>query len=131
MKNDTKQVIVIRKDLKMRKGKMIAQGAHASMKVFFDCGRIHGYSDDRLEIPINEDMRDWINGMFTKIVCSVDSLEELIELFDLARTLNIPCSLIQDAGLTEFGGVPTYTAIAVGPAKNEDVDKVTKGLPLL
>jgi len=33
---EVKQVIVLRKDLQMRKGKMIAQGAHASMKVFFD-----------------------------------------------------------------------------------------------
>lgn len=33
---DIKQVIVVRTDLNMRKGKMCSQVAHASMKVFFD-----------------------------------------------------------------------------------------------
>ena len=31
-----KQVIVVRKDLNMRKGKMCAQVAHASLKIFLD-----------------------------------------------------------------------------------------------
>lgn len=133
MKNDTKQVIVIRKDLKMRKGKIVAQGGHSILKVFTDRGSIITNDAGKrvLCIPLTDDMEEWMTGIHTKIVCSVDSLEELIELFDLARKLDIPCSLIQDAGLTEFKGVPTYTAIAIGPAKNEDVDKVTKGLPLL
>ena len=133
MKNDTKQVIVIRKDLKMRKGKMVSQGSHASGKVFFDRGSIITNDAGKrvLCIPLTDGMEEWVENIFTKIVVSVNSLEELIELFDLARKLDIPCSLIQDVGLTEFNGVPTYTAIAVGPAKNEDVDKVTKGLPLL
>jgi PTH2 family peptidyl-tRNA hydrolase len=39
---DAKQVIVMRKDLHMRKGKMIAQGAHASMKVLLDRGHLAG-----------------------------------------------------------------------------------------
>lgn len=34
--SDVKQVLVIRKDLNMRKGKMVAQGAHSAMKVVFD-----------------------------------------------------------------------------------------------
>ena len=133
MKNNTKQVIVIRKDLKMRKGKIASQSSHASMKVFFDRGSIitNDAGNKVLTIPLTDDMEEWVENIFTKIVCSVDSLEELIELFDLARKLDIPCSLIQDVGLTEFNGVPTYTAIAVGPAASEDVDKVTKGLPLL
>ena len=133
MINDTKQVIVIRKDLKMRKGKMVSQGAHASEKVFFDRGYIQRDEIGLpvLVVPLTTDMAEWVENIFTKIVCSVNSLEELIALFDMAHTLGIPCSLIQDAGLTEFGGVPTYTAIAIGPAKNEEVDKVTKGLPLL
>ena len=133
MINNTKQVIVIRKDLKMRKGKIVSQGCHASMKVLFDRGSIITNDEGTrvLCIPLTDSMEEWVENIFTKIVVSVDSLEELIELFDLARKLDIPCSLIQDAGLTEFGGVPTYTAIAVGPAASEDVDKVTKGLPLL
>ena len=34
-----KQVIVMRRDLNMRKGKMVAQGAHASMAVLLNAGR--------------------------------------------------------------------------------------------
>ena len=41
----TKQVIVIRKDLNMRKGKMIAQGAHASMKVILDEFHFETFND--------------------------------------------------------------------------------------
>lgn len=134
MINNTKQVIVLRKDLKMRKGKMVAQGAHASMKVFFDRGWFmaqDAQARDPYVINLTDEMEEWVNNIFTKICVSVNSEAELLALYELAKSLDLPCSLIQDAGLTEFDGVPTYTAVAVGPAKNEDVDKVTKGLPLL
>lgn len=133
MINNTKQVIVIRKDLKMRRGKSISQGCHASMKVFFDRGYIqtpeHGLPI--LVIPLTTEMQEWVENIFTKICVSVNSEEELLALFDMAIGLGLPCSLIQDEGLTEFNGVKTYTAVAIGPASNEDVDKVTNGLPLL
>ncbi len=128
MVNNTKQVIVIRKDLKMRKGKMVAQGCHASMKVFFDLGSV---TRGVLHINLNEAMEEWVNGIFTKICVSVNSEAELLEIYDEAKIEGLPCSLIQDVGITEFGGIPTFTAVAVGPAKNEDVDKITKGLSLL
>jgi PTH2 family peptidyl-tRNA hydrolase len=134
MINNTKQVIVLRKDLKMRKGKMVAQGAHASMKVFFDRGYFaaqDSQAHDPYIIDMTVEMEEWVNNIFTKICVSVNSEAELLAIHELAKSLDLPCSLIQDAGLTEFGGVPTYTAVAVGPAKNEDVDKVTGGLPLL
>lgn len=128
MKNDTKQVIILRKDLKMRKGKMIAQGAHASMKVFFDIGMV---TRGVLNIELDEAMQEWVNGLFTKICVGANSEEELLELYATAQSIGLPCSLIQDAGLTEFDGVPTYTAVAIGPARNEEVDEVTKHLSLL
>ena len=128
----TKQVIVLRKDLNMRKGKMVAQGAHASMKVFFD---IMGAHDDGSfvinEECISEAMRDWIENKFTKVCVSVDSEKELLDVYNKAEKAGIPCSLIQDAGLTEFGGVPTYTAVAIGPDYEEKIDPITKDLKLL
>ena len=126
-----KQVIVIRKDLNMRKGKMVAQGAHASMAVFLERGDIKGYGDDRYEIFINEDMKEWITGRFTKICVGVNSVEELLLSYHEADEAGIPCSLIQDAGLTEFDGVPTHTAVAIGPAKASEIDKITGDLKLL
>ena len=139
MRNDTKQVLVWRKDLrnkdnhKVRTGKVAAQLAHASMKAILDNGYIQR-DDIGLPcyiIPMTAEMDAWLAGIFTKICVSVDSEEELLSIYEQALEAGLVCSLIQDAGLTEFGGVPTYTAVAVGPAKNEDVDKITSGLKLL
>jgi peptidyl-tRNA hydrolase, PTH2 family len=129
-----KQVIVMRKDLNMRKGKMVAQGAHASL------GDILGMmsfteSDNKiimtLEVEKDSPLDQWVKGGFTKICVSVSSESELFDIYDKAKELNIPCALIRDAGLTEFNGVPTYTCCAVGPDDEETVDKVTGELPLL
>jgi len=128
----SKQVIILRKDLNMRKGKCVAQGAHASLKVFFDLMSPH--DDGSMVIDndyISDAMREWMEGSFTKICVSVNSEAELLEVYNKAKTANIPCSLIQDAGLTEFGGVPTYTAVAVGPDYEDKVNEITGKLPLL
>jgi len=127
----TKQVIVIRKDLKMRRGKQIAQGAHASMAAILEQGYKVTEYDEELRIPLDSAMRDWLGGIFTKICVSVNSEEVLLAIYEQAKDAKICRSLIQDAGLTEFGGVPTLTAVAVGPAEAEDVDKITGDLKLL
>ncbi len=136
-----KQVIVMRKDLGMRKGKMIAQGAHASMKVFFD--RIVGTEKGRqhedefpdhywnYEMAISAEMAQWISGLFTKICVYVESEDDLSAVYSAARAGGIPCALIEDAGLTEFKGVPTKTCCAIGPANPDAIDAITGKLPLL
>jgi len=113
-----KQVIVIRKDLKCRRGKEIAQGAHASMKAVME-NRFH------------PDVMRWSKGRFTKIAVSVNSEEELMEIYNTAKEAKLVCSLILDAGFTEFDGVPTYTAVGVGPSTNGKVDAITGHLKLL
>jgi PTH2 family peptidyl-tRNA hydrolase len=134
---NTKQVIVMRKDLNMRKGKMIAQGAHASMKVFFDKlynpdqESIGGFDAGLRTMKLTEEERMWVNVKFTKVCVSVNSEQELLDIFNKAKEAGLNCSLIQDAGLTEFGGVPTYTCCAIGPNFNEKIDAITKDLPLL
>lgn len=138
-----KQVIVIRTRypdgkggfFKPRTGKLIAQGAHASMKVFFD--RMEDAGDDRLELGPQEgwDWRDavkpWIEGTFTKICVGIESEEAFLALVAAATTANLPCAAIQDIGHTEFHGVPTWTALAIGPAEAADIDKITGHLKLL
>lgn len=130
---EPKQVIVIRKDLNMRRGKQIAQGCHASMKVFFDLGEWHDTEDrDYYQIyGMTKEMKDWIDGRFTKIVVSCENESELDELYNKAKENKLPCSLIIDAGLTEFKGIPTKTCIAIGPANPEKIDNITKHLKLL
>lgn len=136
---DIKQVIVMRKDLNMRKGKMVVQGSHASMKVFFDMIVSHrktcndSFTFETLLPPgeIGKDMLSWVGGIFKKVCCGVNSEEELLAIYNQAKEKGLPCALIQDAGLTEFGGVPTYTCCAIGPAKSELIDVITGNLTLL
>lgn len=130
-KKDTKQVIIVRKDLKMRKGKMVAQGAHASLKAILDRSSIKNPESNALVIEMTPEMKDWIGGIFTKICVSVNSEQELLDVYQKAQNAGLICSLIQDAGLTEFGGVPTYTAVAIGPANSKDINKITGLLKLL
>jgi peptidyl-tRNA hydrolase, PTH2 family len=123
-----KQVIVIRKDLNMRKGKIVAQGAHASWAAVLSRAAEIGGS---LCIPLDADIGPWLQGLFTKVCSSVSSEAELQALYDKARAAGIPCAIIKDAGFTEFHGVPTLTAAAIGPAPVEQVDAITRHLPLL
>ncbi len=123
-----KQVIVMRKDLGMRKGKMIAQGAHASLRVLLERGAAEG---DRYVIEMTDAMAAWMTGRFTKVCVSVDSEAALDDVLARARAAGVPCALIVDAGQTEFHGVPTKTCCAVGPAWTDDVDAITGALPLL
>jgi len=129
----SKQVIVMRKDLNMRKGKMVSQGSHASLKVFFDKMKSEWIHEDikRYHFLANMDMVEWIDGEFTKITVYVKSEEELLEIHNKAKQSGIPCSLIKDKGHTEFNGVETYTCCAIGPDSIEKVDIITSHLPLL
>jgi PTH2 family peptidyl-tRNA hydrolase len=138
-----KQVIVIRKDLNMRKGKMVAQGAHASMSVIADLLESRSIPNDPDSDYPDEDglflsqdtrgynlIREWLDGEFTKICVSVNSEQELINVYEAAKTAGLLCSLIKDAGHTEFKE-PTLTCCAIGPAYSEEIDKITGGLSLL
>lgn len=113
-----KQVIVLRKDLNMRKGKMIAQGAHASVKAVI--GR---QNDDRVKA--------WLDSGMTKIAVSCNSEDELLEIYQKASSKKMITSLIRDAGRTEFDGVPTLTAIAIGPGNENEINSITGELKLL
>ena len=124
-----KQVIVMRKDLGMRKGKMIAQGAHAAMAVLLEHARA---SETELVIPLDAPAHQWlVSGRFTKVCVSVDTEAALDDVVARAKAAGVPCVLITDAGKTEFHGVATKTCCAVGPAWTEDVDAITGSLPLL
>ncbi len=123
-----KQALILRKDLNMRKGKMISQGAHASAAAILNLGK---EVEEGLLIPRDERMWTWLTSNFKKIVLYVNSEQELLELYEKAQKAGLICCLIQDNGLTEFKGVPTYTAISIGPDKVENIDPLTKHLPLL
>lgn len=126
-----KQVIVMRKDLNMRKGKMIAQGAHASLKVFLDRATA---TDDHASFAfsLTPAIHEWIvTGRFAKVCVGVTSEAELDDVVARARAAGLPVALIVDSGRTEFHGVPTKTCCAVGPAWADEVDAITGSLTLL
>ncbi len=111
-----KQVIVVRDDLKLSRGKLAVQVAHAA---------IIGYlkSDSSLR-------RRWLDEGQKKVVLMVKSLEELLAIKYKAESLKLVTGVVQDAGLTE---IPpgTITAVVIGPDEEKKIDKVTGSLPLL
>ena len=131
----TKQVIVIRNDLNMRKGKMVAQGSHASLsflsrKLELNC--VDKQCDIyRYDSSLSEAEHHWLNNSFVKICCVVESEEELIALHTRAIELGLVSHLIIDDGRTEFNGIRTKTCIAIGPDWCDKIDEVTKDLRLL
>ena len=187
---DIKQVLVFRKDLKVRKGKFASQIAHACMKVFFD--RKVGFKDrdgnplpilgvvipcppgddptaqaphnitilfppeSLLVMSVTPEMKEWADTIYAKVVLLVDTEADLLRAYQLAQEAGLPCSLVTDVGNTEFKapcpdcggdgyfkgprlgdepcptcggtgkiGVPTNTAISIGPAATVEIDKIT------
>lgn len=141
---EPKQVIIIRTDTepKMRRGKQISQGGHASLAVVLEM--LFGSYGNRdwivneekrtvtsnIEIDMDSPFYNWITNIFKKIVVG-GSLSDLITAYQEAKKEGIPCSLIEDKGLTEFGGKITITAVAIGPDVPEKIDKITGHLKLL
>jgi PTH2 family peptidyl-tRNA hydrolase len=120
---DVKQVIVIRNDLNMRKGKMVAQGAHAScsfMSFKLQSGQ-----------KLTKEEEQWLHGSFAKVCVQCDSEEQLMEIYQQAKDDMLTVHLITDSGRTEFNGVPTKTCLAIGPHAKGKIDKITGSLKLL
>ena len=120
---------------------MVAQGAHAAMKVYFDRiapGRSSllepptgGEMDAEIVILTTRGMWDWTFGSFTKVVCRADSEEELVAIYEKAEEAGLPAALVIDQGRTEFHGVPTKTCCSIGPARVERFIGLTDHLKLL
>jgi PTH2 family peptidyl-tRNA hydrolase len=111
-----KQCLIIRNDVKMSCGKRCAQAAHASIGAF-------NTADKALQ-------KAWFSEGQKKVVLKANDERTLYELKVIAERAGISSSLIQDAGLTE---IPpgTITALGLGPARTEDLDKITGNLTLL
>ena len=135
-----KQMIVMRRDLKMRKGKIAAQAGHACVtavlaalarekrlgQVYADESSVALAPDGQPATPLSE----WFSRGVAKVCVYVDSEAELLEIDRKAKAAGILSALICDNGLTEFHGQPTYTCLAFEPALPEQVDSITGTLPL-
>lgn len=135
-----KQMIVMRRDLKMRKGKIAAQAGHACVEaVLMALVREGRGADVRASegwtwLEHNEGdvtpLTDWFDAGVAKVCVYVDSEEELLDLADRGRELGLAVALVRDAGHTEFHGEPTYTCLAFEPLPAETIDPLTGDLPL-
>lgn len=123
-----KQVIVMRHDLKMRRGKQIAQGAHASMA--FLTRRLQNLPSISIH-DFSPNAQAWIKGAFAKVCVRCNSEEELLAIHDKAIEFGLEVHLITDSGRTEFHGQPTRTCLAIGPDEDSKIDQVTGQLELL
>jgi PTH2 family peptidyl-tRNA hydrolase len=116
---DYKMCIVLRMDLGMSTGKLIAQAAHAAVGAS-ELGKKENHKA----------WRRWRDEGAKKVTLEAESLEEIEGLAEKANELDIVNILIQDAGHTE---VPpgTVTALGLGPDRTDLLDKVTGSLPLI
>lgn len=137
---NAKQVIVMRRDLKMRKGKIAAQSGHACVEaVLMALAKENRLNDVRVSdgwISIGNETREatplseWFSNGVAKICVYVDSEEALLDLDRQGKELGFITALVQDAGHTEFHGEPTYTCLAFEPLYPEQIDQLTGDLPL-
>ncbi|MCK4269737.1 MAG: peptidyl-tRNA hydrolase Pth2 [Methanogenium sp.] len=111
-----KQCLIIRNDIKMSCGKKCAQLAHAAVGAY--------------EHADKTTRKKWYNEGMKKVALKANSLRELYEIKTLAENAGISTSLITDAGMTEIAP-GTVTALGLGPAKSEDLDRITGDLRLL
>jgi peptidyl-tRNA hydrolase, PTH2 family len=116
---ELKQVIAVRTDLQMGKGKLAAQVAHAALSAAEATERSH-----------SEWYTGWKSQGQAKVVVKVKSEEEILDLMQNAKSLRIPAALIQDKGLTQVDP-GTITCLGLGPAPSDLVDRVTGRLKLL
>src|SRR4029077_13104375 len=118
----TKQVIVIRRDLRMRRGKEIAQGAHASMAWLRQ--RVMPQltpAGTAEQVRFSEAERVWLEGSLRKVTVKGGAEDELLAVYDNAVRAGELRQLNPDRDLTEFGGPPTRTCLAVGPDYDDRV----------
>ncbi|XP_063991705.1 peptidyl-tRNA hydrolase 2, mitochondrial-like [Diachasmimorpha longicaudata] len=115
--DEYKMVLVIRNDLKMGKGKVAAQCAHAAVAGF----------EAVLKYP--KLLQEWTENGHKKITVKVDSLEELDQVHKAARKAGLIAVTICDAGRTQIAA-GSKTVCCVGPGPGEIIDKVTGHLKL-
>lgn len=98
----------------------------------FLVAQLRGTASEHAEPGINLDeaTRHWINAGMAKVCLQVHSEEELLKYHQDALALGLKSALIRDSGRTEFHGVATLTACAIGPESTEAIDQITSSLAL-
>ncbi len=111
-----KQVILVRQDLKLPKGKLAVQSAHASSSAL-----IKSHKDY---------IKEWHSEGMKKVVLKVKDLDELLKYKQEAEDLGLVTALIEDAGKTVVAP-GTVTCLGIGPDKEDKIDKVSGKLKMV
>jgi len=129
MTDKVKQVLVLRKDLNMSKGKMVVQGAHASVAFLTNKMKDNLSNPEALWwVNLSQAEKEWVYGTFFKVCVGVDSEKELLDIGYNAVMLGLSVKYIEET--TGFDK-PTVTCLAIGPDYSSKIDPVTKHLKLL
>ena len=116
MNTDYKQVILVRNDLKLPRGKLAAQVAHASVEA------VHRSSKSIVNA--------WRAQGMKKVVLKVDGLDEIYRYDQDAKDEGLVTAIITDAGHTVVAP-GTTTCIAIGPDIEHKIDSITGKLKML
>jgi PTH2 family peptidyl-tRNA hydrolase len=116
-----KMVLVVRTDLKLRRGKESAQCGHAVQY----CVEYHHYP----EYPNRQGYQAWADSGAAKIVVGVDSEAELLALKTVAEQSGILVWPVIDHGHTEVEP-NTLTCVGFGPELPEVMDPIFGHLKL-
>lgn len=116
---ECKMILVVRTDLKITKGKMAAQCAHAAVACYESLSR----SNPAL-------LQRWKSTGQAKVVVQVPDEEQLELLQGIAISLDITARIIHDAGRTQIAA-GSATVLGLGPAPKSILDQVTGHLKLL
>ncbi len=111
-----KQVIIVRQDLKLPKGKMAAQVAHASVRAVLNSDK--------------KKVQEWNDLGMAKIVLKTENEKTMLKLLQTAKDNNLKTAMITDAGKTVIAP-GTKTCIAIGPDEEEKIDEITNSLKLI
>jgi PTH2 family peptidyl-tRNA hydrolase len=114
-----KQALVVRVDLKMGRGKIAVQCAHAAVS-----------ASDHARTNFPDWWRAWLSEGQRKIALKVLGEELLSDLVRKARKADLPVYLVRDSGLTQVAP-GSITCVGIGPAPKEAVDRLTGNLSLL
>ncbi len=111
-----KQIILVRQDLALPKGKLAAQVAHAALEA--------AWRADKAVVAA------WRDEGMAKIVLKVADEKVLLRRLQVAKDARLPNALITDAGHTVVAP-GTRTCLGIGPADDATLDRLFGDLKLL
>jgi peptidyl-tRNA hydrolase len=127
---DVKQVIVVRKDLRLRRSEMAAAVAHASMKFLLD--NDESERGDELNVKLSFEEASWLQGSYKKIIVGVSSESDLKNLLFRAEMAGVNVyTITQKSGSKSEDAGETVVAAAFGPDESSSIDKITGHLKLI